>query len=81
MNVSMPQRLGARVGVTVVPADAGRLPPHAGVLVAVTAGRAVSACPVYVGAVIDAYDVDGSGELVNPIDHPIGAASCGVVPG
>jgi hypothetical protein len=43
--------------------------------------RRSSAGPVNVGAVIDTYDVYGSGGFVNAVDHPVGAASCGVVPG
>lgn len=40
-----------------------------------------SAWPVYVGAVVDAYDVDNPSGLVNPIDHPVSAAPRGVVSG
>jgi hypothetical protein len=31
--------------------------------------------------VIDAHDVDGPGGLVDPVDHLVGAAPCGVVSG
>ena len=40
-----------------------------------------SVCPVYVGAVIDAYNVDGSAGFVDPVDHLVSAAPCGVVSG
>jgi hypothetical protein len=39
------------------------------------------ACSVHVGAMVDAYNVDSPGGLVDPVDHPVRAAPRRVVPG
>ena len=45
------------------------------------AGLPGLACSVHVSAVVDTYDVDRPGGLVDTVDHPVRAAPRRVVPG